>query len=93
MIRRSYGTVEQTEASKNLAKEVTSLIVSSNVTYMEAQNALELVLETLENKASYCPRSCARRFKIDVLSKSISSSNSFCIGAGRDFTKSAVLSR
>ena len=50
MIRRSYGTVEQTEASKNLAKEGTSLIVSSNVTYMEAQNALELVLETLETR-------------------------------------------
>ncbi len=48
MICRSYGSVEQTEASKNLAKEVTSLVVSSNVTYREAQNALELVLETLE---------------------------------------------
>lgn len=48
MICRSYGSVEQTEVSKNLAKEVTSLVVSSNVTYREAQNALELVLETLE---------------------------------------------
>lgn len=50
MLSRSYGPVEQTEESRKLAKEVTLLVVNSNVTYREAQNALELVLETLETK-------------------------------------------
>lgn len=51
MLSRSYGTpVAQTEQSAQLAEEVTSLIVGSNVTYKEAQNALELVLEILETK-------------------------------------------
>lgn len=51
MLSRSYGPVEQTEKSKQLAEKVTLLVVSSNVTYKEAQNAMELVLETLEAKA------------------------------------------
>ena len=50
MLSRSYGPVDQTEESKKLAEEVTLLVVNSNVTYKEAQNALELVLETLETK-------------------------------------------
>lgn len=50
MLSRSYGPVEQTGKSKQLAEEVTLLVVNSNVTYKEAQNALELVLETLETK-------------------------------------------
>ena len=50
MLSRSYGTPEQTEQSKQLAEKVTLLVVNSNVTYREAQNALELALETLETK-------------------------------------------
>ena len=48
MLGRSYGTPEQTEKSKQLAEKVTLLVVNSNVTYREAHNALELVLEMLE---------------------------------------------
>ena len=51
MLNRSYGSVEQTEKSQQLAEKVTLLVVSSNVTYKEAQSALELALETLETKA------------------------------------------
>ncbi|MCM1236133.1 MAG: hypothetical protein NC489_39115 [Ruminococcus flavefaciens] len=51
MLRRSYDTPEQTAKSAELAKKVTSLVVSSDVTYKEAYNALELVMETLETKA------------------------------------------
>ncbi len=48
MLKRSYEPPRTNEKTLSLAKKVTSLIVSSDVTYKEAMDALEYALTLLE---------------------------------------------